>query len=52
LFKIAVVVQQIYKRYKTGHSTNPKFAHMDKSVKALSVIAWQAIQKNRMEDLF
>ena len=52
LFKIAVVVQQIYKRYKTGHSTNPKFANMDKAVKGLSVMAWQAVQKNRMEDLF
>lgn len=52
LFKIAVVVQQIYKRYKTGHSTNPKFASMNHAVKGLSVMAWQAIQKNRMENLF
>ena len=52
LFKIAVVVQQIYKRYKTGHSTNPKFANMNHAVKGLSVMAWQAVQKNRMEDLF
>ncbi|MEM6319370.1 MAG: phosphotransferase family protein [Bacteroidota bacterium] len=52
LFKIAVVIQQIYKRYKTGHSTNPKFAHMNHAVKGLSVMAWQAVQKNRMEDLF
>lgn len=52
LFKIAVVVQQIYKRYKTGHSTNPKFANMDKAVKGLSIMALQAIHKNRMEDLF
>jgi len=52
LFKIAVVVQQIYKRYKTGHSTNPKFAHMNHMVKGLSVMAWQAIQKNKIENLF
>lgn len=52
LFKIAVVVQQIYKRYKTGHSKNPKFAHMDKAVKGLSVMAWQAVQKNKIEGLF
>ena len=52
LFKIAVVVQQIYKRYKTGHSNNPKFANMNHAVKGLSVMAWQAIQKNRIENLF
>ena len=52
LFKIAVVVQQIYKRYKTGHSTNPKFASMNHAVKGLSVMAHKAIQKNKIENLF
>ena len=52
LFKIAVVVQQIYKRYKTGHSQDPRFAGMIHGVKGLSTMAWQAIQKNRIEQLF
>ncbi len=52
LFKIAVVVQQIYKRYKTGYSSNPKFASMGAAVKGLSIMASQAIHKNRLEDLF
>ena len=52
LFKIAVVVQQIYKRYKTGHSKDPRFAGMIHAVKGLSVMAQQAIQKNDIEDLF
>ncbi len=52
LFKIAVVVQQIYKRYKTGHSKDPRFAGMIHAVKGLSIMAQQAIQKNDIEDLF
>ena len=52
LFKISVVVQQLYKRYKTGHSKNPRFANMIHAVKGLNVMAWQAIQKNKIEGLF
>lgn len=52
LFKIAVVMQQIYKRFKTGHSSNPKFAQLNQAVKGLSVMAWQAVQKNQIEKLF
>ena len=52
LFKIAVVVQQIYKRYKTGHSKDPRFAGMIHAVKGLSVMALQAIEKKDIENLF
>lgn len=52
LFKIAVVVQQIYKRYVTGFSSNPKFANMGQVAKSLSIMATQAIRKNDIEDLF
>ena len=52
LFKIAVVVQQIYKRYVTGFSANPKFAAMGPAVKGLSTMAALAIRKNDIEDLF
>lgn len=52
LFKIAVIVQQIYYRYEKGLTTNEKFKHLDKSSQFLCMMAWQAIQKNRIENLF
>ncbi|MFT4535035.1 MAG: aminoglycoside phosphotransferase (APT) family kinase protein [Saprospiraceae bacterium] len=52
LFKIAVIVQQIYYRYEKGLTTNEKFKHLDKSSQFLCIMALQAIQKNRIEELF
>jgi len=52
LFKIAVIVQQIYYRYQKGLTTNEKFKHLDKSSQFLCIMALQAIQKNRIEKLF
>ncbi|MGB1217637.1 MAG: phosphotransferase family protein, partial [Saprospiraceae bacterium] len=52
LFKVAVIVQQIYYRYSKGLTTDKKFAHLDKAAQLFCVIAWQAIQKNRIEKLF
>ncbi|MFT6337049.1 MAG: aminoglycoside phosphotransferase (APT) family kinase protein [Saprospiraceae bacterium] len=52
LFKIAVIVQQIYYRYEKGLTTNEKFKHLDKSSQFLCMMAWQSIQKNRIENLF
>lgn len=34
-FKLAVICQQIYYRYKNGQTADPRFAHLDKSVQAL-----------------
>jgi len=51
LFKIAVIAQQIFYRYDKGLTNNPKFAHLDKLAKFLCDMAWQAVQKNRIEDL-
>lgn len=34
-FKLAVIVQQIYYRYKAGQTRDPRFAHMDKTVHSL-----------------
>lgn len=34
-FKLAVICQQIYFRYKKGQTTDPRFAHFDKFVKSL-----------------
>lgn len=52
LFKIAVIVQQIYYRYEKGLTTNEKFKHLDKSSQFLCMMALQAIQKNKIEKLF
>jgi len=52
LFKIAVIAQQIYYRYKHGHTADKRFAQLNK-VSALSCnTAWQAIQKNRIDNLY
>lgn len=52
LFKIAVIAQQIFYRYKHGHTTNEKFATLDQSARFLCINALQAIQKNKIENLF
>ena len=52
LFKIAVIVQQIYYRYDKGLTTNEKFKDLNKMTKLLCTIGWQSIQKNRIENLF
>ena len=49
LFKIAVIVQQIYYRYAKGLTTNEKFAGLNHAAKLLCVTARQAIQSNRIE---
>jgi len=52
LFKIAVIVQQIYYRYHKGLTTDKRFAHLNQATQLFSLMAWQAIQKNRIERLF
>lgn len=52
LFKIAVIVQQIFYRYKKGLTTDKKFANLDKSAQFLCLYALQAIQNNKIEKLF
>ncbi len=52
LFKIAVIVQQIYYRYNKGLTTDERFAHLDKATQLFCLMAWQAIQKDKIEDLF
>ena len=52
LFKIAVIVQQIYARYKKGYTKDPRFAHLNQVVQGFGLLAQQAIQKNRIEQLF
>jgi len=52
LFKIAVIVQQIYYRYHAGLTSDPRFAQLNKATQLFCAMAWQAIQKNRIERLF
>ncbi|WP_281542812.1 phosphotransferase family protein [Maribacter aestuarii] len=52
LFKIAVIAQQIYYRYKHGHTSDPKFANLNKAAELCCNTAWQAIQKNKIDNLY
>jgi aminoglycoside phosphotransferase (APT) family kinase protein len=52
LFKIAVIAQQIYYRFHKGLTTDQRFANLNKASELLCVMALQAIQKNRIENLF
>lgn len=52
LFKIAVIVQQIYYRYKHGFTQDPRFAHLNQVVKGLGVMAQSAIRKKDIDNLF
>lgn len=51
LFKIAVIAQQIYYRYKHGHTSDPKFANLNHAAALCCKTAWQAIQKNKIDNL-
>jgi aminoglycoside phosphotransferase (APT) family kinase protein len=42
LFKIAVIVQQIYARYKRGATQDPRFANLINGVRVLSMMAAKA----------
>ena len=52
LFKIAVIAQQIYYRYKHGHTQDPKFANLNKAAALCCNNAWRAIQKNQIDNLY
>jgi aminoglycoside phosphotransferase (APT) family kinase protein len=52
LFKIAVIVQQIYYRFDKGLTKDEKFKNLNKMTRLLCTIAWQSVQKNKIENLF
>jgi len=52
LFKIAVIVQQIYARYKQGFSQDARFASLIQGVKTIGEIADRAIERRKIDDLF
>lgn len=51
LFKIAVIVQQIYARYKAGHSKDERFAMMIHVVQVLGKAAARALELGRIDRL-
>jgi aminoglycoside phosphotransferase (APT) family kinase protein len=51
LMKIAVIVQQIYFRYRQGFTKDARFATLDRLVKACGIQAERAIEKKRIDDL-
>ena len=52
LFKIAVIVQQIYARYQRGDTRDPRFASLIEGVRLCGQVAGQAIARGRIDRLF
>ena len=52
LFKVAVIVQQIFYRYKKGFTQDPRFAEIDKLGNFCCQKALQSIQKGQLDNLF
>jgi aminoglycoside phosphotransferase (APT) family kinase protein len=51
LFKLAVILQQIYRRYVDGHTHDPRFASMIGLVRVLGLQAARALERGRIHDL-
>lgn len=51
LFKIAVVAQQIFRRFVEGRTADPRFASLDKAVVALAELALLALDRDRLGGL-
>lgn len=52
LFKIAVIAQQIYYRFKHGHTSDMRFARLNEVSALCCNTAWQAIQKKQIDGLY
>jgi len=51
LFKIAVIVQQIYARFVIGHTKDPRFAGFGRVAAVLAGMAQRAIERDRIDAL-
>jgi len=51
LFKIAVIVQQIYRRYVEGHTRDPRFASLIDWVRVMAQQSERALAKGRIDRL-
>lgn len=52
MLKLATIAQQIYKRYVTGKTSNPKFAALKMVVEACGIMGMQAVTRKHIDDLF
>ena len=52
LFKIAVIIQQIFFRYKKGFSTDQRFKNLNLAVEKYGKMGVQAFQKNKIDNLY
>jgi aminoglycoside phosphotransferase (APT) family kinase protein len=51
LFKVAVIVQQLYKRYKAGHTRDERFAGLIQVVLACATLAERCLDSGRVSNL-
>jgi len=51
LFKVAVILQQLYARYKKGVASDARFALLPQLIQATGITASRAIDKNRIDQL-
>ena len=51
LLKVAVIVQQIYYRYRQGFTTDPRFSNLGALVRGCGHLAQRAIEKGRIDSL-
>jgi aminoglycoside phosphotransferase (APT) family kinase protein len=52
LFKVTVIAQQIFFRYKKGFTKDPRFSKLDEMAKFCCQKGLRSLQKKRLDDLF
>jgi len=52
MFRLAVIAQQIYARYRAGHTSDPKFASLNKVVESCGFMGMQAVERKKIDRLF
>jgi len=52
MFKLGVIAQQIYSRYRLGFTRDERFAQLIHAVRACGQTAMRAVEKNRVHQLF
>lgn len=50
-FKIAVIIQQIYARWKNGHSSDPRFGELIEGVRYFAKLGVRALEKGRISNI-
>lgn len=51
LFKLAVIAQQIYARYRAGHTRDPRFGELHHAVRLCGEMAERAIERDRLSGI-